>query len=223
MLSGAMSIVDQRAALERLILARGEDYAALSKLIGRNPAYIHQFIKRGSPKRLSEQDRRTLARYFGVGEQLLGGPTDQDAGVDHAEFVPVPRLDLGASAGAGAHHDLEKADSPICFDRAWLRRLCSARPEDLSIIRVEGDSMSPTLVDGDEIMVNAADGAGRIRDGVYVLRQEEALLVKRVAVNPATRRVTVKSDNIAYPLWPECKLGDLTVIGRVVWTSHKMT
>jgi phage repressor protein C with HTH and peptisase S24 domain len=222
MLSGGMSNIDQRAALERLILARGEDYAALSKLIGRNPAYIHQFIKRGSPKRLSEEDRRTLARYFGIGEQALGGPVS-GAGSEAANFVPVPRLDLGASAGAGAHHDLERAEAPICFDRTWLRRLCSARPEDLSIIRVEGDSMSPTLVDGDEIMVNSADGASQIRDGIYVLRQEDALLVKRVAVNPATRRVTVKSDNPAYPLWPECKLGDLTVIGRVVWTSHKMT
>ena len=51
-------MIDARAALERLIEERGEDYAALSRLIGRNAAYIQQFIKRGTPKRLSEEDRR---------------------------------------------------------------------------------------------------------------------------------------------------------------------
>lgn len=47
---------DGRAALERLIEERGEDYAGLSRLIGRNPAYVQQFIKRGTPRRLAEED-----------------------------------------------------------------------------------------------------------------------------------------------------------------------
>ena len=63
-----------RAALQRLIEERGEDYAGLSRLLGRNPAYIQQYIKRGSPRRLAEDDRRLLARYFGVDEAALGGP-----------------------------------------------------------------------------------------------------------------------------------------------------
>ena len=41
---------DARTALDRLIVERGENYADLSRLIGRNPAYIQQFIKRGTPK-----------------------------------------------------------------------------------------------------------------------------------------------------------------------------
>jgi hypothetical protein len=45
---------EPRAALERLISESGEDFAGLSKLVGRNPAYIQQFIKRGTPKKLPE-------------------------------------------------------------------------------------------------------------------------------------------------------------------------
>ena len=92
-----MSYVDQRAALERLIRERREDYAGLSRLIGKNSAYIQQFIKRGIPRRLAEKDRQLLARYFGVDEQLLGGPPSAGAG----GLVPIPRLDIGASAGPG--------------------------------------------------------------------------------------------------------------------------
>ncbi|WP_375380147.1 helix-turn-helix transcriptional regulator [uncultured Sphingomonas sp.] len=214
-------MVDQRVALERLITERGADYTSLSRMIGRNPAYIQQFIKRGSPKELKERDRKLLADYFGVDERSLGGsgaplPTT-------TQVARIPRLDVGASAGFGALHDEERVASGICFDKTWLRRLCAARPEDLSIIRVEGDSMSPTLVDGDEIMVNIGDGASRLRDGIYVLRRDDALLVKRVAINPATHHITVKSDNAAYPLWPDCRPADLTIIGRVVWTGRKVS
>ena len=49
---------DPRATLDRLIADNGDDYAGLSKLLGRNAAYIQQFIKRGSPKRLPELEMR---------------------------------------------------------------------------------------------------------------------------------------------------------------------
>ena len=48
-----MAESDGRTVLARLIEERGEDYAGLSRLIGRNAAYIQQFIKRGSPRRLA--------------------------------------------------------------------------------------------------------------------------------------------------------------------------
>jgi len=57
-----MAEADGRAALARLITERGEDYAGLSRLIGRNAAYIQQFIKRGTPRRLAEPDRRISSR-----------------------------------------------------------------------------------------------------------------------------------------------------------------
>ena len=65
---------DPRLVLERLCAERGEDFAGLSRMLGRNSAYIQQFVRRGVPKRLGEDERRKLARYFGVSEALLGGP-----------------------------------------------------------------------------------------------------------------------------------------------------
>ena len=55
-------MVDVRSALEALCRERGEDYASLSRLIGRNAAYIQQFIKRGTPQRLAEEDREEKER-----------------------------------------------------------------------------------------------------------------------------------------------------------------
>src|SRR6185436_20791477 len=64
---------DTRAALDALIRDSGEDYSSISRLLGRNPAYIQQFIKRGTPRRLAVEARRKLAAYFRVSEQSLGG------------------------------------------------------------------------------------------------------------------------------------------------------
>ena len=213
-----MANEDARAALQRLIEEKGEDYAGLSRLIGRNPAYIQQYIKRGSPKRLAEADRRLLARYFGIDEALLGGP---DAGPGHG-LLPVPRLDVGASAGAGAFDGDESPLSHIAFDPAWLRRIARGAPDLLSIIRVAGDSMAPALADGDDILVDRGDGAARVRDGIYVLRIDDALVVKRLAVNPAARTLSVRSDNPAYPSWPDCDPAAVDIAGRVVWAGRRI-
>lgn len=208
---------DPRAALERLIDERREDYASLSRLIGRNPAYVQQYIKRGSPKRLAEADRRLLARYFGVSEECLGGPpaAEGDAGA-----VMVPRLDVGAAAGSGSLAEDERARGHIAFSPQWLRSIGGGDPSQLSIIRVEGDSMYPSLAHRDEILVDRSDGADRLRDGIYVLRRDDALIVKRLALNPASRRVSIKSDNGSYPSWPECDPASIDIVGRVIWAGR---
>ncbi len=208
---------DARAALERLIRERGEDYAGLSRLIGRNAAYVQQFVRRGTPRILAEADRRTLARYFGVSEAVLGGPAERRT----ADHVVVPRLEVEASAGPGVAAGVEARTGTVAFDPAWLRRLGVTGAERLSWITVRGDSMAPTLGDGDELLVDGGDGAGRLRDGIYVLRADDALLVKRVAVDHGRRRVHVRSDNPAYLGW-EAAIGDLAVIGRVVWMGRRV-
>src|SRR5687768_18092308 len=93
-------LTDPRLVLERLCAERGEDFASLSRMLGRNPAYIQQFVRRGVPKRLKEEERRKLARYFAVSESALGGPAESQAAVDG--LVPVTRSTVHASAGPGA-------------------------------------------------------------------------------------------------------------------------
>ncbi|HWL47509.1 MAG TPA: S24 family peptidase [Sphingomonadaceae bacterium] len=223
---------DPRALLETLIRERGEDYASLSRLIGRNPAYIQQFIKRGVPRKLDEEDRRILAHYFGVDEALLGAPPPATARVADAEtgprrgaaeFVAVPRLAVRASAGPGALAVAENAYDRLRFDGRWLREVAGGSPAGLSTIRVTGDSMVPTLNPDDEILVNRADAADRIRDGIYVLRIDDMLVVKRIAIHPAGRTITIHSDNPSYPPWPDCDPASIDVIGRVVWAGRRIS
>jgi|SRR6185369_689504 len=211
---------DPRTVLERLCAQRGEDFAGLSRMLGRNPAYIQQFVRRGVPKRLGEDERRKLARYFGISEALLGGPA-KDPGAPSG-LVSIKLHPVVVSAGPGAIVAEEGGKPYVAFDERWLKGLTPSSPSNLSIVRVEGDSMSPTLNAGDDILVDRGDSIERLRDGIYVLRIDDALIVKRIAFNPVGRRVTVQSDNPAYPDWPDCGLDDLNPIGRVIWSGRRI-
>ena len=168
---------DPRQVLEKLCAERGENFAALSRMIGRNDAYIQQYLRKGTPRQLRERERRILARYFKVPESALGGPPD-DPAAEFGELVPVTRVPVRASAGPGAIPGDETTKPYFAFDPLWLKSLTGSPASKLSVIRVEGDSMAPTLSAGDDILVDLADAGERLRDGIYVLRVDGALLVK---------------------------------------------
>jgi hypothetical protein len=211
---------EPRHLLERLCVERGEDFAGLSRMLGRNPAYIQQFVRRGVPKRLKEEERRKLARYFSISESLLGGPPDDPA--IPSGLLSIKRHPVTVSAGPGAIVTEELGKPYFAFDERWLKSLTPSAPANLSIVRVEGDSMTPTLNAGDDILVDLGDAGQRLRDGIYVLRIDDALVVKRVALNPLGRRITIQSDNAAYPDWPDCGLDEINCIGRVIWSGRRV-
>jgi len=205
-----------REELDRLIQQRRLGYSSISRMIGRNSSYIQQFIKRGSPRKLDDDDRRTLASFFGVDEQVLGGPPApmRDG------LIEIPVLNVDASAGFGAIAESETAHTRFGFDERWLARLTRAKSASLSIIHVLGDSMEPSLSDGDEVLVDASDQGSRLRDGIYVLRADDALVVKRVTLKPGGRKITISSDNSAYPSWDDVDRSEIQVVGRVIWVGR---
>lgn len=204
---------DARLRLLELAEARRASLASLSALMGRNSTYLQQFVRKGSPRRLEERDRRTLARFFGVDEAELGAPED----ISSAEFVPIPRLPLGAAAGAGA---LAAAETPVGafgVTPRWLREH-GFDPARLSAIRVEGDSMEPLLRDGDEILVDTTPRP--LRDGIHVVRVGDSLMVKRLDTGqPGV--IALHSENKAYRR-VEFGRDEVAVIGRVVWKSGRL-
>ena len=216
-----LSLAGPRARLLELSQEKGVSLASLSELLGRNPTYLQQFIRKGSPRKLEEQDRATLARFLGVGEEELREsqensyvkPPKRESGA----WVEVPRLDLGASAGPGRVAGGEGAFDTFRFSRRWLAEQGLERAQ-LSAIRVEGDSMEPLLNDGDEILVDRSPRA--FRDGIHVVRLGDTLMVKRVA-SAGAGRVALLSQNLAYPP-VEVAAEEVEIIGRVVWKGGRV-
>lgn len=201
----------QRAALEALMAEQGASFAALSRVLGRNPAYLQQYLRRGSPRELAERDRALLTRFFGVPESRLGGREAEGV-------IEIARLDVRASAGPGRLAEDEARRAPGALSEALLREL-GVRADAASMIRVEGESMEPTLSDGDEILVDRDRREVRGKGAIFVIRLDGTLMVKRLRI--ALGGIEVVSDN---PDWPVrlCRPSELEVIGRVAWLGRAL-
>ena len=111
----------------------------------------------------------------------------------------------------------------LAFQLSWIKGEKGFRRKELLLVTVVGDSMEPTLRQGDVVLVDRAK-AHVPDDGLYVLRVDGAMLVKRLNKLPG-RRVGVTSDNEVYPSFefdlaspPE----DMAVLGRVVWFGREV-
>lgn len=210
-----------RGRLQQLTRERGSTLATLSRLLGRNPAYLQQYVARGSPRHLDEPDLRKIAEFLGISPRqietrpLSGGFAAFDGAGDD-EYRAIPRLPLDASAGPGSTGAQEILYDAYRFSRRWLREM-GLEGADLSAIRVEGDSMEPLLRSGDEIFVDRSKRSG---EGVFVVRIGDALHVKQVRAS-APDTIALISANEAYaPL--ELPREEVEVIGRVVWKGGRV-
>ena len=216
-----------RARLLELSQERGVSLSSLSEMLDRNASYLQQFIRKGSPRKLEEGDRYMLAQFFGIDdselvtESLMVKEKSYTLPIQvrpqTGEYVDVPRLAIGASAGPGALPGAEDAFDAFKFSRRWLEEQ-GLEGAQLSAIQVEGDSMEPLLNDGDEILVDQR--AQPFRDGVHVVRLGETLMVKRVA-QAGAGRYALLSQNLAYPP-VEIAASEVDVIGRVVWKGGRI-
>lgn len=241
-----------RHFLDGLIKDRGEDYASVSRTVGMNHSYIQQYIKRGTPRVLPEEVRERLGAHFGVhpdrfrvrvdygpakvsdaqGLRSEGGEIDvqvrEDRGLDYAtslgivgDFIYVPVYDVHASAGFGAPVLDESVGFHIAFNHRWVRKVTTAPPNRLAVLEIDGDSMWPTLNSGDHALVDLTITTPS-RDGLYILRRDDDLQVKRVAVNPSSGKIDIISDNAAYPTWQAQEPSEIAFVGRVIWIGRRV-
>ncbi|WP_242183554.1 S24 family peptidase [Sphingomonas sp. CARO-RG-8B-R24-01] len=207
-----MDASDPRARLAALVAQHGVGYAALSRMLRRNDAYLQQYVRRGTPRVLAERDRALLAAYFRVDQSELGGPPTP-------RMTAIRRLSVEASAGPGAMVDgAESRDGArtMLLDPRLLTDL-RLSPSDAGMLTARGDSMLPTIADGDTLVVDERDQRVGARPAIFVLRHDGVLLVKRVSRRDAA--ITVASDNPAYP---DIVLQQADIVGRVVWLSRAL-
>lgn len=62
---------ERRARLAALAREHNASHAELSRILGRNDAYVSSYLRRSAPYDLADHDRRKLARFFGVHEETL--------------------------------------------------------------------------------------------------------------------------------------------------------
>lgn len=141
-----------------------------------------------------------------------------EPGSSSATLVSV--FDVAASAGMGAMIGEETEVHSLAFPPSYLKKLTSSSPGNLTIIGVKGDSMEPTLLDDDIVLLDMSK-TNLSFDGLFVLRFDDALHVKRVGRAAKPGFVTILSDNPVFPPI-EVEKAELTVVGKVLWYGRKV-
>lgn len=113
-----------RRLLADLIAERGADLAGVSRAIGRNHAYLSQFL-RGTTRELPERAREALGRYFQIAPDRFRAPNEAGDDAAPAELIDQMLAGLGeidrprrqlAVAAATALLEGEAPPSPVVFD-----------------------------------------------------------------------------------------------------------
>lgn len=138
---------------------------------------------------------------------------------DPDEYIVIPFYTLAVENDG---LESNRTIGSMVFNKAWIHRELHVNSEQLYLLSVEGESMSPKLNPGDVLLIDHADTIV-MKDGIYALQMDGALLVKYLQRLP-DRRIKVISDNPKYEPFELSldKLGkNLDIIGRVVWLGHR--
>lgn len=146
----------------------------------------------------------------------------RDRSISRQEMVFLPLIDQAAAAGAGMYSDAPEIVAEVPFLLEQIQALTRTPTDNLALIRVAGDSMWPTLHDGDQVLIDRSVRTIR-RDGVYVLRagNSDDIQVKRIQWEPG-KTVRIISDNTLYEPFAGVDPDDLAVLGQVCWLGRRV-
>jgi phage repressor protein C with HTH and peptisase S24 domain len=104
-----------------------------------------------------------------------------------------------------------------------IRAELKLNESDTTLMHVKGDGMHPTIKDGAMIMIEK--GVDQLTDGVFVIKHDTSLLVKRLHILP-TGVIKVLSDNKVYEPYEIDKsvleADEVEILGRVVWSGQRI-
>lgn len=142
------------------------------------------------------------------------------------DFVQVPLHEADLAAGDGRTNDREEVEGHLAFRRSWLKRL-GVSAAGAVIARARGESMSPTIQDGDVVLIDrfSAEPPTKSREAgdarpapIYALLDDGAARIKRLAL-ASPGMLALLSDNPAVP--PEFRPApSVSIIGKVRWWGH---
>lgn len=217
--------MDVIEAIDDALRRKGLSDAAASKQAVGHPSLIKNLrMPRNGEKRYNWTALEKLADvldlelYFGPPRQQR--PAPEPSAHELLEYHPVPRYDVHLSAGPGADNDDHQPElGPLAFHHGWLeKRHISAG--DAMVLSVKGDSMAPTLCDGDLVMVDRRQQQLLGRRIYAFIGPDGEARVKRVEKLPAA--VLLHSDNDTFPteLIPAQDANRIRILGEVVWWGH---
>lgn len=202
----------------------GLSQAEVGKAIGVSQQHVDRFEK-GYPVPLSKIS--ALAEVLQMDKAMLLPDDLRPAHMNGVEMVAekitslfskkdevvIDMIDATACCGDGIDNLPEKTCGHWKLPTAEFKSITSGNPNNIKMLRVQGDSMQPTINEGDFVWVDISNNyIGS--DGIYLIRMATGLAVKRL--QSGLNNIVIKSDNQSYSDIT-ADVGEIKIIGRVVY------
>ncbi len=212
--------VENLSARLTLIARQFGGVAGLARTIGVSDNAIYKWLAGRGPPSLASVV--AIARAAGVSIEWLAtgreGASGSVSGTQIAgdgDYALMPRGEVRFGAGRGGRLRNPLIVDALAFHARWLERRLDADPMRLMLLEMSGDSMAPTLRAGDLVLADLRRDRARAA-GLYVLRERDNPIVKRIQRRRLGRRLTILSDNRAYqPI--ELPARSVNIVGQVIW------
>lgn len=194
---------------------------SFAKELGISPSYLSEV--ENNKKSVSQETIYLLLEKFGInpswlltgeGEMFRSQESKQPPAND--DYVLIPLFSGFISAGKGTLAD-DTIETYLSFRRDWIKR--KGIPENMSLIRVSGDSMEPTLSTNDIVLIDHSRKS-IVKNGIYAIRIDDEIMLKRL--QPISKNIIqVISDNPKYPPYT-IPPSELDIIGKALWYAHEI-
>lgn len=212
---------EHAAVLKSAISRHGTQAQLLDKIDLTRSSLIEILAARSAPKR-ETLEQICAAIDFDIDQILSIEPREEasnDAGEAPEGTVLIHELDLAYGLGATFVDALAVAETARLFPLDWVKRYTSSPPTKLRFAPGRGNSMSPTIDDGDIMLIDLSETSPSFADLIWVCAIGEMGMVKRLATR-ADGAIIIKSDNpnvrddVAFD-------GEIHIVGRVVAVIKK--
>jgi phage repressor protein C with HTH and peptisase S24 domain len=221
---------------KRIAYARdqaGLTQTALGKQLGLTRSAVSQWESEDTEP--SAENLRAIAVATNVNYDWLATGRGSPQG-DHPSHPQKGIVEIDVRAGLGGGGTTEgrevmrdgKFSDPL-KDEGWkfparfMREEIRAPESRVVILETSGDSMSPTILSGDRVIV---DTGHRLPspDGIYALRDQYGnIVVKRLQLlrGADPPRLKIISDNKSHEA-EEVSADEITIVGRVLWALTRL-
>lgn len=206
-------------------LLAGREAKWLAEKSGISQSTISDFIKGRTPSvdraiRIADALGADVNHVFGDQPERRMSIQVDDYDQQREPTVYLPEIDIGYSMGGGLAV-MEHAEAKlISFPRDWIRGLIKGTFSDVFVARGEGDSMMPTLLDGDIVVVDTSQKTMSSQDRLWCFSYGDLGMIKRLRTQP-NGGLLILSDNPAVQPFTAYD-GEVHIIGRVIWIGRKV-
>jgi phage repressor protein C with HTH and peptisase S24 domain len=214
--------------LRAAMATKNVSQSQLARDVGISQGAIAQLLsgQTARSKYLSEiADRLEVSARWLLGETEDPAPTaaslpNRNALIEEMGLTPVKQLDIGYAMGGGSFIDENVIETKVRhFDSEWLQGLTRSSPDLLFIASGTGDSMIPTLMDNDTLLIDRGQQVINQQDRIWAIAYGELGMVKRVRRLPSGSFLII-SDNPAVQDF-EASPDEMFVIGRLIWIGRR--